>query len=76
MRLDEGLTGGVEGEHGEIVRDDGVELFGLPVGSGFRSVGHGVSPEARLDALAGNARAERGTPSGWTRLDIAHWICW
>lgn len=44
VRLHEGLTGGVEGKHGEIVRDDGVELFVLPVGSGLLCVGHGISP--------------------------------
>lgn len=39
-----GLYGGrtrrIEGEHGEKVLDDGVELFCAPVGSGFGGVAH------------------------------------
>lgn len=43
VRLDEGLSGGVEGEHGEIVGHDGIELVGAPVCSGLCWAGHGVS---------------------------------
>ena len=47
-------SGRVEGKHGEIVSDDGVELFLLPLRSCLRWPG--AHPDPRLDGFIGNAR--------------------
>ena len=63
VSLDEGLSGGVEGEHGEIVGDDGVELVRVPVRANLGLIYHAPPPRGGWQAGVGLTRCAGPYPS-------------